>query len=386
MEENILDTRGLIKIKDGVFDRIKNYFRQLFYRLNNKIGEKYDGVENNELYDDSLERKLEHEDDKIRNLNKLKERLNEIKNGLETEDVEQLNNILTRIDELNFNDANADEVLEDVYMEYEILNRRSFLNLMFAPHGNSVITSKNHFSNMLLHFFDPTPYDGGVRQGYIKRVKEEIEKRRGKTIDLEDEELKRAIKHFEDVLSDKKIVKEVANSGLIYKNGEYLEYDSSRAAAQMSLQTFSSQRVILPNATGGFSHDEFRYALGFDSGGVTEEDILVMSAKNLISLKGVNNLQSDDEFADFSATLNEMNKGEGRNDEVIVSRNTVKPSYLLLSVPKQIILEDAKEKLIEARQLAESIGVKLVILDQHSIFNELEKSKDRNKAERGMER
>jgi hypothetical protein len=58
--------------------------------------------------------------------------------------------------------------------------------------------------------------------------------------------------------------------------------------------------VIAPNAVGGFSHAEFCFALGFDGNNVSEEDILVMSDKNLISLKGVNNLEADNEFEEFS--------------------------------------------------------------------------------------
>ena len=125
-------------------------------------------------------------------------------------------------------------------------------------------------------------------------------------------------------------------------------------------------------------------ALGFSRKTLNPELIATVSNKNIHSNKGIDYVESNNEFEDFSASYDELtstDKKFGDNTEVVLFRNSyessLKPSYVMYIGNDK--LDSAVEKknieLIKEQMKEAGLDVPLVIFDRFSIKEKMKDDK-----------
>lgn len=108
-------------------------------------------------------------------------------------------------------------------------------------------------------------------------------------------------------------------------NANYVTNVSNQLSAMIS----SPENILKGNIRG-------RVAIGLSKETLNPELISTISNKNIYANKGIDYVESQNEFEDFSASYDELTKQEskvGGNTEIVLFRNSyqasLKPSYVM---------------------------------------------------------
>ena len=121
-----------------------------------------------------------------------------------------------------------------------------------------------------------------------------------------------------------------------------------------------------------------------------------MSNRNIHSNKGIDYVESNNPFEDFSASYDELvadEKRVGDNTEVVLFRNSyeasLKPSYVMYIGNDKLdsVVEKENIELIKKQMKESGLDVPFIILDRYSIrekikINQLEQNQDYDVEER----
>lgn len=312
---------------------------------------------------------------KYENLDLLKQRL--IGKNDSSEDIKIIDSIRKLKLEYICNHAiKVKEKLDDLYLKYEISNRKDIIKKVYEPpykKGNIVINNLLKMGNgAILHFC-------GVYskifefENYLYKLEEKYNKK----FSLEEKESMR--KSFE-TKNNNFIVNRSVDLNAIgqSENGEYYNVNTSN---QLSCMFITPENILKMKGTRG------NLALGFSKDKLTPDLIATISNKNIHSNKNIECLEAENDFKDFSCSFNELlNMPEGElNTELVMFRNTelstLKPSYLLYISYRDINSEGERQNIKfykEKMREAGLVDIPIVIFDTYTINKEI-KEKENNK-------
>lgn len=313
--------------------------------------------------------------EKYQNLEILKKRLMYLPKEKQTE---YYINCINEISKMNIkqiiNDAELiKDRIQDMYSYYEIKNRENIINKAYMPENTKEIIiddlSKIN-GGLILHFFGPYTKIFHF-ENYLNKLENKLQRK------LTQDEKKMARKKFE-VMSNNFIVNQSVPLTAIGQTNEAHRY-SVDIHNQLSC-TFVTAKDIqeLKGVRGNL-------ALGFAKDKIEPDQIATISNKNIHSNKNIENVETSNDFKDFSASYNELlNKDANEfNTELVMFRNTdittLKPSYVLYisytninSEHEARNIEIYKEKMREA-----GLDVPFVIFDNYSIYKKIDNEKER---------
>ena len=291
---------------------------------------------------------------------KLKEKIQEIQK-LEYEDIDTYSNKMKR-------------EIQDIYLEYEILNRQNIINNAYLPKmfgkKDVIIDDLSKLREAaILHFF-------GIYQkvftldNYIYK----LEKEYGRELTFEEKESAR--KNFESK-SNKFIPSRSVDMRAVGQSddGELYNVNTSN---QLSCMLITFENILKMKGIRG------NLALGFARNTLSPELIATISNKNIHSNKNIEYIETEDDFKEFSCNYNELlNLDENEeNTEMVMFINTdlatLKPSYVfyisyryLYSEEEKRNIEVYKEKMKEA-----GLNVPFVIFDTYTINKKIKEQEN----------
>lgn len=265
------------------------------------------------------------------------------------------------------------ESVEQLYFDYEIMNRNVLLENVYAPSEDTVINNKENLSNMLVHFFEDSRSLKRFSETYKAKIVRKIKDRTGKKDEqkfskYENQEIEDAMIDYDKVKTDVTIVNNSANVELNASCG----YDysvksnvSNQICASVVKEDILSQRGI-------------SVGIGFDKSGLPLENIATISDRNIYSNQGIENVPTENEFENFSSSafsmMSDDKRKSGRN-EVVIFRNTeestIKASYFLCVCNTDLSRdEESRKKVEEYRLFAGNKGLPFVFVDAYEINKE----------------
>ena len=264
--------------------------------------------------------------------------------------------------------------INDMYLEYEIANRQQLIDKVYDPTEENkseiVITDLSQMGEgALLHFFNPGKKPE-KEDSYLKLVKQRIEQRSGKNYIGEEEELKIAKKQYE-VMSNNMVTNYTVpfTGDTVGQVGTFEDRYISSVENQISALVATPEQMMKGIGIRG------KLALGFSKKTLSPEMIALLAAKNVYANKGINFIESENDFEDFSVPYSELLGGNSneKGNEVVLFRNTdistLKPAYVLYIATEKLDSNKEKEELDNIRNMMRDIGldVPLCILDTYTI-------------------
>lgn len=271
------------------------------------------------------------------------------------------------------------ETIEQLYFDYEIMNRNVLLENVYTPSEDAIINNRANLNNMLVHFFDDSRSMKRFSDTYKSKMINKIKKRAGKKDEqefskYENQEVENALKDYVDVKTNPAIVSNSANVELNASCG--FDYSvksnvSNQISASVVKEDILSQRGI-------------NVGIGFDKSGLPIENIATISDRNIYSNQGLENVPTENEFDDFSSSAFSMMSDDKRKcerNEVVMFRNTeettLKPSYFLCVCNADINKDQESKKIIEEyRKFAKDKELHFIFVDAYEI------NKDKTRTQR----
>lgn len=337
-------------------------------------GKKYTNAERKKLV--KLSQKWDKDTfNKYQNLELLKKRLMDLPQDEVTLDyINQITQISKMsLEQINSYGETLKEKIRDIYLDYEIKNREHIIDKVYNPKNKKeiVIDDLSKLGNgAMLHFFGPYKKIFSLNN-YYTRLEKSLKRK------LTADERNMARKKFE-VMNNNYIVNKTVPFTVVGQSNEINKY-SVDIHNQISCMLITAEDIYNMKGTRG------NLALGFSKRTLKPDQIATISNKNINSNKNIENVETTNDFMDFSSTFSELlNKGNNTpNTEVVMFRNTdmttLEPSYVLYIAYDDINSEHEKENIkIYKEQLKEAgINVPFVIFDQYTIMKKLEKEKSR---------
>ena len=267
--------------------------------------------------------------------------------------------------------------LADLYSFYEIYNRKSLINNILDPEKSMIITDLREIKEpMLLHFFNQFT-DLGAKSQFFDDKEKQIRKLNSYHYILTKEDKENLEKEYQIMQNEL-----VSNYALPISS---MYYSSKSACLVNNSNQLSSMILTLRDI---LNEENLRslVAIGFSKKNLSEELIAIISAHNLYSNQGIDFIDSENEFLDFSASLKEMlEPKKGFNNEVVLYRNndiaTLKPSYVVIIAPHGLEEDAFKENYQELKLQMNNIGLNcpILIIDIEKIIdNEFKQTFDDN--------
>lgn len=338
---------------------IENNFDFIKYDLSNKKD-----LSLEERMNKYLERKNLTDDQKkkIDNINILKSKLKSINNTKSKELLDRLENIDL--------EKNIEE-LEDIYLEYEILFREDIVSHLYVPSENyTVVEDYRDLRPQLIHMFIRTPEK--FRNDIENRIIEDIIKNRKDRNNTNDELTEEEKEDFDKrmglanaMLNPAIVNHSYDNTTFFYSDKNGFNYYHSDTSNQISASIYSEEYYLNPSARS------FMMGIGFNSNGLSPENIAISSPEYLTTNKSLTNLEYDTsrEFEFMNATYTDLTKNDGKSEVVLFRKGMdfeTKASYVFLTIDSSN--KEKSEKMInEAKKLAESANLKLVVYDLYKI-------------------
>lgn len=345
---------------------IENNFDFIKYDLSNK-----EDLSLEERMNKYLERKnlTDSQKEKIDNINILKNKLKSINNTKSKELLDRLENIDL---EKNIED------LEDIYFEYENLFREDIISHLYVPSGDyTLVEDYRDLRPQLIHMFIRTPEK--FRNDIENRIIEDIIKNRGDKKNTNDEltaeekeEFNKRMGLANAMLNPAIVNHSYDNSEFVYSDKNGFNYYHSDTSNQMSASIYSEEYYLkCPTRS-------FMMGIGFNSNGLSPWSIAVSSPKYLTTNKSLTNLEYDTsrEFETMNASYTELTKNDGKSEVVLFRKGMdfeTKASYVFITIDSSN--KEKSEKMInEAKELAESADLKLVVYDLYKINKSYEET------------
>lgn len=346
-KEIIFNNKDFVKfeIENGCFD-------EYIYLLNHK--NKIPTIE--ERFATFLENKnlTPDQQNKLKNLELLEKRINNLKSN----DKKELEELLDKIKK-ETNKIKKIKLIEECYMLYEIIYREEIVDSLFAPTQSIELKDYDMLENILVHIFIRDPES--ILFSYKKKITEEIISKRfpqnkdEKLTEEEQEILDKKMKYAKEVLSNPVIVEESMIVDSYYTDASGWKGYISNTSNQISASLFSPENILGLSSCVG---------IGFDKNGLPSENIIISSPNYLTTNKGINNIEVDDNsiFRQLSTPLSELEKSV--RSELVLHRKNIesetKSSYVF------VVLAGEKQDqniLNQAKQIAEENNIKLIIFN-----------------------
>lgn len=327
------------------------------------------------------------------NLDLLRQRLESLPKTQDILDtIHTIDEILSKpLSEVVIESSEISDFMDSAFMDYEIENRNQIVGKVYNPEKAQeiVITDLTQMSSAaMLHFFNPNRTMSNFDE-YVKDLEEKRSKELGRKIEFSKDE--------RDVMLLQYQAKEnhyITDYALDFEGiGQVGSFDTryvTNTSNQLCAMVTTPKEILEGNGTRG------QIALGFSKETLSPELIATISKKNIHSNKGIDYVESNNPFEDFSASYNELVSDEkkiGDNTEVVLFRNSyeasLKPSYVMYIGNDQLDSKIEKEniELIKKQMNEAGLDVPLVIFDRYAIRenmknNQLEQNQDYDVGER----
>ncbi len=270
------------------------------------------------------------------------------------------------------------DVMNDIYMDYEVQNRSQIIENVYNPKDSKEIVITD-FAQMgesaMLHFFAPSSRMSNF-DAYVKRLEDQSSKSLGKKVVFSDEE-KEAMKLQYQNKENHYITDYALDFEGIGQVDSFLQY-ATNTSEQLCTMITTPEKILLGKEIRGI------VALGFSKQTLDPSLIATISNKNIHSNKGIDYVESDNTFKDFSASYDELianDKKSGGNTELVLFRNSyeasLKPSYVMYIGNDKLDSANEQQNLNDIREQMKNAGlnVPLVIFDRYSIREKMNEAK-----------
>ena len=314
------------------------------------------------------------------NLGLLKNRLSSLP---ETEEnlrrVKKVDDILSMtLDSIVANGEAVAKELKDIFLDYEVENRNNIIENVYNPENQDeiVITDLSQFSTgAMLHFFDINQ-NFSKFENYVEDLEEKHSEELGKEFHFSEKEKEDLLRQYEikenHFITDKSL--DIDGIGQVSVFDDRYVTNTSN---QLSAMILTPKEILHNSRTRGV------LALGFSKKTLSPELIATTSNENIHSNKGIDYVESYNEFRDFSASYQELtSESSMENTEVVMFRNSfkssLKPSYVMYIAQNNLEEEMEKQNINFIKNEMEKVGLKvpLVIFDRYSIIEKMNKDKE----------
>ena len=321
---------------------------------------------------------------KYKNLPLLKKRIRDLSQDDKTSAIiQKIDIILSKsISELKSQAGEITSFLNSIYLEYEIQNRKQILEKVYSPEKKKriIIQDASELScGAMLHFFDSERTISNFNS-YVMDLEKRRSEELGKEFRFSDDEKKALYIQYQTkenrFITD--YVMDFVGIGQIENYGEKYLTNTSNQLSTM----FCTAKEILD---GTFLRS--RVALGFSKSTVNPELIAITSTKSIHSNKGIEYIETNNQFKDFSSSYRELmsvgNSYDG-NTEIVLFRNScecsLKPSYIMYVAKGKIDSKNEQERinLIESQMKAAGLDLPIVIFDKYTILNKEKAAEERD--------
>lgn len=263
------------------------------------------------------------------------------------------------------------DFMESAFMDYEVENRNQIVEKVYNPEKTQeiVITDLAQMdSAAMLHFFNPSRTMSNF-DTYVKELEEKRSKELGEKFEFSEKEKETMLLQYQ--------AKEnhyITDYALDFEGiGQVGSFDTryvTNTSNQLCAMVATPKEILKGRGTRG------QIALGFSKDTLSPELIATISSENIHSNKGIDYVESNNQFEDFSVSYNELVSDEKQfenNTEIVLFRNSyensLKPSYVMYIGNDQLNSEVEKKNLeLIKRQMKEvGLDVPLVIFDRYSI-------------------
>ena len=331
--------------------------------------------------------------DRYNNLALLRMRLDSLpktQNVLDT--IHNIDEILLKpLDEVIMKSSEISDLMDSAFMDYEIENRNQIVEKVYNPGKTQeiVITDLTQMdSAAMLHFFNPNRTMSNFDE-YVKDLEEKRSKELGKKFEFSEDE--RTVMFLQYQAKENHYITDYA---LEFEGiGQVGSFDTryvTNTSNQLCAMVITPKEILHGNGIRG------QIALGFSKETLSPELIATISNRNIHSNKGIDYVESNNPFEDFSASYDELvadEKRVGDNTEVVLFRNSyeasLKPSYVMYIGNDKLdsVVEKENIELIKKQMKESGLDVPLIIFDRYSIrekikINQLEQNQDYDVEER----
>ncbi|MBP3597348.1 MAG: hypothetical protein J6J60_08140 [Clostridia bacterium] len=355
-------------------------------------GKKYTNEERRKLA--TLGKVWTEEDlDRYNNLALLRMRLDSLpktQNVLDT--IHNIDEILSKpLDEVVMKSSEISDIMDSAFMDYEIENRNQIVEKVYNPEKipEIVITNLTQMNSAaMLHFFTPNRTMSNFDE-YVKDLEEKRSKELGKKFEFSEDERKVMLLQYQ-AKENHYITDYALDFEGLGKVGTFDTKYVTNTSNQLCAMVTTPKEILEGNGIRG------QIALGFSKETLSPELIATISNRNIYSNKGIDYVESNNSFEEFSASYDELVAGEkrfGDNTEVVLFRNSyeasLKPSYVMYIGNDKLdsVVEKENIELIKKQMKESGLDVPLIIFDRYSIRekiknNQLEQNQDYDVKER----
>lgn len=355
-------------------------------------GKKYTNEERMKL--ETLGKVWDEEDlQRYNNLSLLRMRLDSLpktQNLLDT--IHNIDEILSKsLDEVVMKSSEISDFMDSAFMDYEIENRNQIVEKVYNPEKTQeiVITSLTQMNSAaMLHFFNPSRTMLNFDE-YVKDLEEKRSKELGKKFEFSEDERKVMFLQYQ-AKENHYITDYALDFEGIGQVGSFDRRYVTNTSNQLCAMVTKPKEILDGTGIRG------QIALGFSKETLTPELIATISNRNIHSNKGIDYVESNNPFEDFSVSYDELVADEkrfGDNTEVVLFRNSceasLKPSYVMYIGNDRLdsIVEKKNIELIKKQMKESGLDVPLIIFDRYSIRekiknSQLEQNQDKDVEER----
>ena len=236
-------------------------------------------------------------------------------------------------------------------------------------------------TSAMLHFFQPDSTMQNFDR-YIEKIEERRSKELGCEVHLTEEERKSLMGRYQ-AEENHYILDQSINfqgiGGVSKFDRQYVTNTSNQLSAMISTPV----DILEGKGIRG------RVAIGFSQNTLSPELIATISSKNIYSNKGIDYVESNNEFEDFSVSYDELisNDDYRDNTELVLYRNSfessLKTSYVLYIANDELQSKEEQENIEKIKSQMMEAGLKcpLVIFDRHTIIEKMKKQEKTNDVE-----
>lgn len=313
------------------------------------------------------------------NLGLLKNRLSNLPQTEENlKRIKKVDGILSMpFDSIVANGEMVAKELEDIFLDYEIENRNDIIENVYNPENQDeiVITDLSQLATgAMLHFFDINQ-NFSKFENYVEDLEEKRSKELGKEFHFSEKEKEDLLRQY-DIKENHFVTDKSLDIDGIGQVSAFDDRYVTNTSNQLSAMILTPKEILHNRRTRG------TLALGFSKKTLSPELIATTSNENIHSNKGIDYVESYNEFRDFSASYQELTSGSSmENTEVVMFRNSfqssLKPSYVMYIAQNNLEEEMEKQNINFIKNEMEKVGLKvpLVIFDRSSIIEKMNKEK-----------
>ena len=315
------------------------------------------------------------------NLGLLRQRLESLPETQDTAKAKHtIDEILAKpLSEIATKSSKISEFMDSAFMSYEVENRNQIVEKVYNPEEvqEIVITDLAQIgSAAMLHFFNPNRTMSNF-DAYVSDLEEKRSKELNSKFKFSEDEKRQMLLQYQ--------AKEnhyITDYALDFEGiGQVGTFDTryvTNTSNQLCAMVTTPKEILEGKGIRG------QIALGFSRKTLNPELIATVSNKNIHSNKGIDYVESNNEFEDFSASYDELtstDKKFGDNTEVVLFRNSyessLKPSYVMYIGNDKLdsVVEKKNLKLVRKQMKEAGLDVPLVIFDRFSIKEKMKDDK-----------